>query len=65
MSTETKYNAIAAFAAKEEMKPFTYTPIPLGPNDVEVAIHACGVCHSDLHQVNNDWGMDLFQQPIC
>jgi D-arabinose 1-dehydrogenase-like Zn-dependent alcohol dehydrogenase len=42
MATETKYNAIAAYAAKEELKPFTYTPLPLAPNDVEIAIQCCG-----------------------
>jgi uncharacterized zinc-type alcohol dehydrogenase-like protein len=26
-----------------------------GPTDVAIAIHHCGVCHSDLHTVRNDW----------
>jgi alcohol dehydrogenase (NADP+) len=26
-----------------------------GPNDVQIEILFCGVCHSDLHQVRNEW----------
>ncbi|MCP9200943.1 NAD(P)-dependent alcohol dehydrogenase [Gramella sp. GC03-9] len=26
------------------------------PNDVKIEIEYCGVCHSDIHQVRNDWG---------
>jgi hypothetical protein len=46
-----QYNAIAAYDAKGELKPFKYVPMTLKPNFVEVAISACGVCHTDLHQV--------------
>jgi uncharacterized zinc-type alcohol dehydrogenase-like protein len=55
MSTETKITAIAALAAKTPLVPFAYVPKALRDTDVEVAIHACGVCHTDLHFVNNDW----------
>jgi len=30
---------------------------PVGSNDVQIAIEHCGVCHTDIHFVNNDWGM--------
>ena len=26
------------------------------PNDVEIDILYCGICHSDLHSIHNDWG---------
>jgi uncharacterized zinc-type alcohol dehydrogenase-like protein len=32
----------------------------LGPGDVEIKIEYCGVCHSDLHLINNDWGMSMY-----
>ena len=32
----------------------------IGSNDVQIAIDYCGVCHSDLHMVNNDWGMSAY-----
>eukprot|EP00474_Spongospora_subterranea_P011204 CRZ11662.1 hypothetical protein [Spongospora subterranea] len=34
---------------------FSYTPKPLEREEVEIAVDACGVCHSDLHQQQNDW----------
>lgn len=43
-------------AAKAPVQDWTYSAIPLGPNDVEIKIECCGVCHSDLHQAHNDWG---------
>ena len=32
----------------------------VGPNDVQIAILFCGVCHSDLHQLKNEWFPGLF-----
>jgi uncharacterized zinc-type alcohol dehydrogenase-like protein len=32
----------------------------VGPQDVQIDIAFCGVCHSDLHQVNNDWFPGIF-----
>src|SRR5258708_3935517 len=29
---------------------------PLGAEEVEVAVKYCGICHSDLSVLNNDWG---------
>ena len=31
-----------------------------GPRDVHIEIQFCGVCHSDLHQVRNEWGGSTF-----
>jgi uncharacterized zinc-type alcohol dehydrogenase-like protein len=30
------------------------------PNDVDIDILYCGICHSDVHKVNNDWGNTHF-----
>lgn len=32
----------------------------LQSNDVEIEILYCGICHSDLHQINNDFGHTMF-----
>ena len=32
----------------------------LGPMDVELKVIACGLCHSDLHLVNDDWGISEY-----
>ncbi|KAF9345201.1 hypothetical protein BGX34_004953 [Mortierella sp. NVP85] len=38
------------------LEPFDYHPRPLGPKDVEVEISHCGICGSDVHIVNGEWG---------
>ena len=40
--------------------PFHYDPGELGPFEVEIGITHCGVCHSDLHLIANDWGISQF-----
>src|SRR5260221_1169767 len=37
------------------LAPFEITRREPGPNDVEMEILFCGVCHSDLHQARNEW----------
>lgn len=56
----TLINAYAAPAAGKPLEPFSYEPRPLRSRDVEVAISHCGICHSDLHLVNNDWRMSRY-----
>lgn len=48
-------NALAAMEAKQALQPFSYDPDALGYMDAEVKISHCGVCHSDLHLIDNDW----------
>ncbi len=52
--------AYAAFEAGGELKPFEYDPGPLGPDDVEIDVSHCGICHSDLSMLDNDWGMSQY-----
>jgi uncharacterized zinc-type alcohol dehydrogenase-like protein len=33
---------------------------PLGERDVEIAVESCGICHSDLSMLDNDWGMTQY-----
>jgi len=35
-------------------------PGPLGPEEVEVAVEHCGLCHSDLSVLNNEWGLSQY-----
>ena len=46
----------AVHAAGAELHPFKYDPGELRPGDVEVSISHCGVCRSDIHLIDNDWG---------
>lgn len=50
----------AAQAAGEALTPYTFERRALRPNDVAMEILYCGVCHSDLHMVQNDWGGSVY-----
>lgn len=52
--------AYAAFKFNEPLKPHQITRRETGINDVKIDIHFCGVCHSDLHQVRDEWGGSTF-----
>lgn len=52
--------AYAAHSATSPLAPFSITRRDPLPHDVEIDIHFCGVCHSDLHWARNDWGMSAF-----
>jgi alcohol dehydrogenase (NADP+) len=49
--------AFAARSATSGMAPFTLQRRAPRPQDVQIEILYCGVCHSDLHQVRNEWQM--------
>jgi len=52
-----------AYAAQEQSAPLKETTIErreVGPEDIQFNIAFCGVCHSDLHMVNNDWGSSAY-----
>lgn len=52
--------AFAAHKAKEPLKPYSFERREPGNHDVAIDIHYCGVCHSDLHQVRDEWGEGMF-----
>jgi uncharacterized zinc-type alcohol dehydrogenase-like protein len=52
--------AYAAAEAGARLAPTTIERREVGPRDVSIEIDACGVCHSDIHQAEADWGMDIF-----
>src|ERR1700687_1397569 len=47
--------AYAAPSATSPLAPFTLARRSPRPQDVQIEILYCGVCHSDLHQVRNEW----------
>ena len=53
-------HGLAAHAAGAELLPFRYEPGKLGPQEVEIAITHCGICHSDIHLISNDWGISQY-----
>lgn len=57
---ETMVKAYAAKTAKGPLEPFEYEPGPLGADEVEVKVTHCGICHSDLAMIDNDWGFSRY-----
>jgi alcohol/geraniol dehydrogenase (NADP+) len=43
-----------------ELKPFEYDPGQLRDQDVEIQVEYCGICHSDLSMLQNDWGITQY-----
>jgi len=54
------YKAWVTKGAKQPMVLETVDLGPLGAEDVEVAVEHCGLCHSDLSVLNNDWGISQY-----
>lgn len=57
---DAPYEAWVAKAPKQPMVLDTIDLGPLGPEEVEVAVESCGVCHSDVSVFNNDWGISQY-----
>src|SRR5216684_2469006 len=45
----------AAQSAQSSLAPFSFERRQPGPQDIDIEILFCGVCHSDLHTVRNEW----------
>ena len=55
--------ATKGFAAQEAtapLAPYEFERREPGPHDVQIEIIYCGVCHSDIHQVRNEWGGTIY-----
>src|SRR6266404_1591003 len=52
--------AYAAQSATSALAPFQLQRREVGPYDVQIDILYCGVCHSDLHQVRNEWHNTIY-----
>jgi uncharacterized zinc-type alcohol dehydrogenase-like protein len=50
----------AAPAAKQPLAPSTIERREVGPNDVAIDILFSGICHSDIHQARDEWGVGRF-----
>lgn len=55
-----KVLGFAAQSATEALAPFHFERRDPRPDDVEIEILYCGVCHSDLHMARNDWGWSFY-----
>ncbi|WP_348269932.1 NAD(P)-dependent alcohol dehydrogenase [Edaphobacter paludis] len=55
-----KSHGYAAHDKKSPLVPFNFDRREPGPNDVVVEIAYCGICHSDIHQVRDEWGQSIY-----
>ncbi|MEE4184324.1 MAG: NAD(P)-dependent alcohol dehydrogenase [Gammaproteobacteria bacterium] len=53
-------HAYAAPAAGAALQPYDYDPGDLRGNEVEIDVEHCGICHSDLSMLNNEWGISAY-----
>jgi len=56
----SKIQAYAAAEAGAALLPFEYAPGSLAATEVELEVEYCGICHSDLSMLQNDWGMTQY-----
>ncbi|WP_428426003.1 NAD(P)-dependent alcohol dehydrogenase [Pararhizobium sp.] len=55
-----KTSGYAATDANVPLQPFSFDRRALRPGDVGIDILYCGVCHTDLHMMRNDWGFSVY-----
>ncbi len=55
-----KVLSYAALKEKSLLEKFEYEKPELKDNEVEVKITHCGICHSDIHLIDNDWGISKY-----
>jgi uncharacterized zinc-type alcohol dehydrogenase-like protein len=51
---------MAVYSATEPLKPFKFKRRALGPKDVAMKLHYCGICHSDIHHGREHWKKEPF-----
>jgi uncharacterized zinc-type alcohol dehydrogenase-like protein len=56
----SELHGLAVHAAGAQLLPYKFDPGELQPNEVEIKISHCGVCHSDVHLIDNDWGFSKY-----
>ena len=57
-----KVNGYAAIEQNAKLTPYSYVLGEIGPEQVDIKVSYCGICHSDISMINNEWGMT--QYPI-
>ncbi|MCU0784708.1 MAG: NAD(P)-dependent alcohol dehydrogenase [Verrucomicrobia bacterium] len=52
--------AYATHAADSPLVPFTFSYRDPGPEEIEIQILYCGICHTDVHQARNEWAGTIY-----
>lgn len=56
----TLVHSYAATGPGRPLEPYEYRADALGPDEVEIDVAHCGICHSDLSMLDNAWGMSEY-----
>ena len=56
----TNVLSYAAPAAKAPLEVFEFDAGPLGAEEIDVAVSHCGICHTDVGMVDNEWGISTY-----
>ena len=62
-NSSSKFTTVGAYAAMkqgEQLVPHSIPRRSVNKTDVKIQIEYCGVCHSDIHYVRNDWGVSAY-----
>jgi alcohol dehydrogenase (NADP+) len=57
-------DGMAGYSETGPLRPLKFQRRALGPKDVAIKIHYCGVCHSDIHTIHGDWGKVQYPQVV-
>ncbi|RBP40471.1 putative zinc-type alcohol dehydrogenase-like protein [Roseimicrobium gellanilyticum] len=57
---KSSFHGFASLEKGKKLESFSFDPGPLGDEQVEIAVEYCGVCHSDLSMIDNEWGMSAY-----
>ena len=63
MSTQkisNKFRGWAAIAKSEPLQQMEFEVPELSADEVEIAVDYCGLCHSDLSMIDNEWGVSRY-----
>ncbi|MDO3385467.1 NAD(P)-dependent alcohol dehydrogenase [Gilvimarinus sp. SDUM040013] len=52
--------AYAAQSSGAPLEPFEFDPGPLAGDEVEIDVESCGLCHSDISMLDNEWGFTQY-----
>jgi alcohol dehydrogenase (NADP+) len=56
----TQSKGYAALNAGSNLEPWNFERREIGPHDVQISISYCGVCHTDIHMIRNEWFPGIF-----
>ena len=59
-SPEGSTKCYAAMEPRGDIVPWSIRRRDPGPKDVQIEIQFAGICHSDIHQVQSEWGNHIF-----